>query len=105
MDTTPQAVSPLRAGNEKRPLKYLRFKLQPGDKELFDLLPPRQRELIEAEGSYLDLARRFNLPIGTVRSRLHRARAALERLRQTHGAQTGNDSENPPANGPSRFNQ
>jgi DNA-directed RNA polymerase specialized sigma24 family protein len=100
MDTTHHADTQLRAEKDKRSLKYLRFKLQPGDRELFDLLPAPQRELIEAEGSYMELARRFNLPIGTVRSRLHRARAALEKLRESHGdGQPEHDSENPPASG------
>jgi RNA polymerase sigma-70 factor (ECF subfamily) len=48
-------------------------------------LPVRQREailLIALEGlSYRQVAIRLHLPIGTVQSRVHRARAALGRLR------------------------
>ena len=91
MDTNHEAVSADRA--EKRSQKFLHYKLQPGDAALLEQLPKRQAELILAEGSYQDMANRFNLPIGTVRSRLHRARAALEKLRDGHAE---NDNPNPP---------
>ena len=83
MDVNNHAVSPIRHEKEKRQQKYLNFRLLSGDEALLELLPQRQRELLLAEGSYQDIASRFGLPIGTVRSRLHRARVALERLRES----------------------
>ena len=53
-------------------------------------LPPRQRELMQAlladEPSYKELARRFHLPVGTVMSRIARAR---QRLRKDLGLPRG----------------
>jgi DNA-directed RNA polymerase specialized sigma24 family protein len=85
MDVNNQAASLIREPKEKRQQKYMNFKLRSEDKALLELLPERQRELLTAEGSYLEIASRFGLPIGTVRSRLHRARAALEKLRHDGG--------------------
>ena len=67
--------------SSKRRYKFLRFKLEPGDGEFIDRLPEEQRVLLLANGSYADKATHFNIPVGTVRSRLHRARAAVVRLR------------------------
>jgi DNA-directed RNA polymerase specialized sigma24 family protein len=83
MDVNNHFVSPLRPAKEKRQQKYLNFKLVSGDEALLELLPQKQRELLTAEGSYQDIAARFGLPIGTVRSRLHRARVALVQLRES----------------------
>jgi len=88
MDVNNQIASPIRPAKEKRQQKYMNFKLRSEDKALLEFLPERQRELLTAEGSYQEIASRFGLPIGTVRSRLHRARAALEKLRQSHDAET-----------------
>jgi hypothetical protein len=65
----------------KRRYHFLRFKLQPGDEAFISHLPEEQRALLLAEGTYADKAARFNIPLGTVRSRLHRARAAVARQR------------------------
>ena len=50
--------------------------------QALDTLPPAQRrayELYTESGlDYAGVAARLDLPIGTVRSRLHRARAAIE---------------------------
>ncbi len=91
MDTNHEAASFIQPEKEKRSSRYLNFKLQPGDEALLDLLPQRQSELMTAEGSYQEIAQRFNLPIGTVRSRLHRARAALEKLRESQAQADGPD--------------
>jgi DNA-directed RNA polymerase specialized sigma24 family protein len=85
MDTNHETSHLIRNPQEKRKQRFLRFKLQPGDESLLELMPARQRDLINASGSYQELAQRFGMPIGTVRSRLHRARAALEKLRDAHG--------------------
>ena len=65
----------------KREQKFLRFKLEPGDYALLDQLPAPQREVLLTDGSYQSRAEKLNIPVGTLRSRLHRARAALEALR------------------------
>ena len=66
----------------ERKQRYVGFALQPGDDRLLASLPEAQRVLLETQGRYKDRAERLGIPIGTVRSRLHRARAALERLRE-----------------------
>lgn len=71
---------------EKRKQKFLGFAFEPGDAELLPSLPEGQRQLLQTEGQYKDRAQKLGLPIGTVRSRLHRARAALLRLREEHPA-------------------
>lgn len=83
MDVNNQVAPPAERAKEKRQQKYQNFKLRDGDEALLEFLPRRQRELLTAEGSYQDIAGRFGIPIGTVRSGLHRARVALERLRQS----------------------
>ena len=77
-------ISPLegQARTRHRAQRYLQFKMQPGDEAFLDQLSEGQRQLVTAEGSYQELAARFNLPLGTVRSRLHRARARITQLRE-----------------------
>jgi len=65
----------------KRQYRYLRFKLLPGDEALLPHLSEDRRALVMAEGTYGEIAERFGIPIGTVRSRLHRARALISQLR------------------------
>jgi Sigma-70, region 4 len=65
----------------KREYQYLHFKLLPGDEELLNLLSEDHRALLTADGSYEELAIQFGIPTGTVRSRLHRARAMMVQLR------------------------
>jgi DNA-directed RNA polymerase specialized sigma24 family protein len=48
---------------------------------LLQLAPPH-REILLAKGNYKEVGLNLRLPLGTVRSRLHRARAALNRLRE-----------------------
>jgi DNA-binding NarL/FixJ family response regulator len=43
-------------------------------------LAPRYQEVLRASGSMDDIAAQLNLPLGTVKSRLHRARKALTDL-------------------------
>lgn len=47
------------------------------DLPLIDTLHRRHRDILLAQGTYGDIARTMKIPVGTVRSRLHRARAAL----------------------------
>ena len=55
--------------------------LEPGDERLLDHLSPDQRAILRAKGSYQEIAAALQIPVGTVRSRLSRARAALMKLR------------------------
>jgi DNA-directed RNA polymerase specialized sigma24 family protein len=71
----------------KRSQKYQGFALQAGDQELINQLSARQQEILLAKGDYSELSSQLGIPLGTVRSRLHRARAALTKLRQgIHGS-------------------
>lgn len=75
-----------------RAQRYLHFRLAPGDEALIDKLPPAQQHALRSEGSYAKRAEQLGVAIGTVRSRLHRAREALCRLREQRGADSRNDS-------------
>jgi DNA-directed RNA polymerase specialized sigma24 family protein len=69
------------AGTERR-RKFLLSEPDGRDRELLSRLSDKHRTLLLAEGSYKELAHQFGVPLGTVRSRLHRARARLQLLRQ-----------------------
>ena len=58
------------------------FPLTEQDESLLSQLSLRYVEILRQEGQMADIASRLNLPIGTVKSRLHRARAALMALRR-----------------------
>lgn len=77
MDTITNVVP----GRTKREMKYHRFTIEPGDTEFLDQMKAEHREALLASGTYQERAQALNIPVGTVRSRLHRARAALEALR------------------------
>jgi len=44
-------------------------------------LEPKEQAVLRTNGSYEERARELNVPVGTLRSRLHRARAKLVALR------------------------
>jgi len=97
MDT--RTNSPIRRLNpEKRAQKYLHFAFEPGDEALIAELPAEQQAALRAEGSYAERAQAMGVAIGTVRSRLHRARAALVKLREKR---TREGSEETPPQEPS----
>jgi DNA invertase Pin-like site-specific DNA recombinase len=75
----------------KRIGQFRRFEFRPGDDELMDSLSDQQRALLQASGSYLERAAKFGVPIGTVRSRIHRGRAALKALREKRDALPSTD--------------
>ena len=55
------------------------------DEPLLATLKPREQAVLRTTGSYEDRARALGVPVGTLRSRLHRARAKLVALRsETH---------------------
>jgi DNA-directed RNA polymerase specialized sigma24 family protein len=55
--------------------------LTDADEFLLGQLPAAFAEILRQEGSMEEIARRLNIAPGTVKSRTHRARAALDRLR------------------------
>jgi len=61
--------------------KYADVNLLPSDAPLIQLMRPEHAAVMRLPGSLGDKARALGVPIGTVRSRLHRARAHLVRLR------------------------
>jgi DNA-directed RNA polymerase specialized sigma24 family protein len=81
MNTTAARASE-PAVTTKRKQKYINFTLLPSDAALLPSLSEEQRTLLQTEGRYKERALKLGLLIGTVRSRLHRARAALQRLRE-----------------------
>ena len=80
---------------KKRPQKYTGMALQPGDEAFLDQLSPRQRDILRSQGTYHDLAAAFGVAVGTIRSRLHRARAALFALRERSAQQSPLQNEIP----------
>lgn len=66
-----------RRANRRR-TSYL---LTEADEFLLGQLSAPFAEILRQEGSMEDIARRLNVAPGTVKSRTHRARAALDRLR------------------------
>ncbi len=67
--------------------RFRNFTITQEDAQLLPQLSNEHREILVAlPRSYAELADFLKLPIGTVRSRLHRARAALARLREQKAA-------------------
>lgn len=62
--------------------KFRAFKLNETDSALIEKLPANHQEMLRARGSYAEIGAALNLPSGTVRSRLNRARAALVAMRE-----------------------
>jgi DNA-directed RNA polymerase specialized sigma24 family protein len=62
-------------------MRSINFEVTADDLPLLEKLRRRHREILLATGTYRELAETLKIPIGTVRSRLNRARAALMKLR------------------------
>jgi DNA-directed RNA polymerase specialized sigma24 family protein len=92
MDDTRRQQTQGDNGADKRPqsqpLKDL--PLEAGDEELMTRLTAGYQEILRAKGSYIEIASSLGIAVGTVRSRLHRARSALVKLRQSRFGHTGN---------------
>jgi DNA-directed RNA polymerase specialized sigma24 family protein len=52
------------------------------DAQLIDELKPNHQNVLRLTGSYAEMIERLQVPSGTLRSRLNRARTALLKLRQ-----------------------
>ncbi len=61
--------------------RFYNFQLTESDNALLQQLPASFRTILIVHGSYAEIAQQLNIAPGTVRSRLHRARKALTRLR------------------------
>jgi len=69
--------------NQKRVAPSFRgFVIFESDEPLFAALQPDHQNVLRLTGSYAEMEQRLQVPPGTLRSRLHRARAALVTLRQ-----------------------
>jgi len=88
MHSNPELHQASLPAEPKRHQKFLRFEIQERDRELMSSLSEKHRALLLADGSYKDKAEKLGIPLGTVRSRLHRARVSLELLRQNAEATT-----------------
>ena len=66
----------------RRQTRFRGFSLVESDDALLQLLEMPHREILTTDGSYEQISRALNIPPGTVRSRLHRARVALTTLRE-----------------------
>ena len=75
--TEPGGEQRARRTNRRR-TSYL---LTEADEFLLGQLPAPFAEILRQEGSMEEIARRLNVAPGTVKSRTHRARAALDKLR------------------------
>ena len=76
------ADSDIMAKPTKRRAQFVGFHTSEKDSALIPQLEPLFQEILGIKGSYVEISLALNIPIGTVRSRLHRARAALTSLRE-----------------------
>lgn len=76
-------------GGEQRARRSNRRKagylLTEADEFLLSRLPEPYVEILRQEGSMEEIAQRLHIALGTAKSRTHRARAALDRLRAQAG--------------------
>lgn len=58
------------------------FHIRESDFALFEHLSADHRAVLTTEGSYEEIAAALNIPIGTVKSRINRARSSVLKLRE-----------------------
>jgi DNA-directed RNA polymerase specialized sigma24 family protein len=75
--TAPSSARPSR----QRAPQFKGTHLLESDEPLLAALKPEEQAVLLTDGSYEDRAKELNVPVGTLRSRLHRARAKLVALR------------------------
>jgi hypothetical protein len=75
--TAPASARPGRQGASQFKGMYV----LESDEPLLDTLEPKAQAVLRTTGSYNERAIVLNVPVGTLRSRLHRARAKLVALR------------------------
>ena len=95
MDTRIIDPHSAKASDRKRVQKFQHFTLEPGDEKLLEELPPYQQAILRSEGSYLQRAEKLGVAVGTIRSRLHRARTALEKLRHRQSTEMIGTTDEP----------
>jgi DNA-directed RNA polymerase specialized sigma24 family protein len=80
---THNEYGPVSLGDQNRPRGRRKsgFHVTEADEELLSRLSETWKEILQVEGSIADIARRLDIPPGTVKSRSYRARKALEKLR------------------------
>jgi hypothetical protein len=71
------------------PQPFRGFRILPSDDVLIAKLKPEYRAVLRATGTYAELAQQFKVSDGTLRNRLHRARAALVALRHRYSRPPG----------------
>jgi len=65
-------------------IRQRRFILADTDKALVERLPENYRVILLESGPYTEIAVRLRIAVGTVKSRLNRARTALLALREAN---------------------
>jgi|GEM_PF-2116031 len=75
--TGPSSVHPGR----QRAIQFKGIHLLESDEPLFPALKPNEQAVLRTKGCYDDRAKELNVPVGTLKSRLHRARFKLVALR------------------------
>jgi DNA-directed RNA polymerase specialized sigma24 family protein len=68
--------------NQKHVAPLREFVILENDEPLIAALSPDHQNVLRLPGSYAEMVAQLQVPLGTLRSRLHRARAALLVLRQ-----------------------
>jgi DNA-directed RNA polymerase specialized sigma24 family protein len=81
---TPEAQSEVPNGGRKVRLKGMH--ILETDEALVAQLSPADQAVLRSTGSYKDRQKQLQVPIGTLRSRLHRARVKLLALRRQASA-------------------
>jgi DNA-binding NarL/FixJ family response regulator len=80
-DHIEEKTGPDAGSAQRRNRRRNAYLLTEQDEPLLGQLPDKYVEILRQEGSIADIASRLNIARGTVKSRTHRARVALDALR------------------------